>query len=155
MRRVRDRRQVRDDERLAVARQARLEQEGELRVAVRHVRRPLRQRHEHVRQRRQRLVDGLGLLEPLARRVRLAEPLGAREVHQVQRAVERLGLAARRPRPRDAQREDCVAAGVALSESGRRRPRKRCATEQAGRRSMGKRHGLPRLLDPVSNGLVK
>ena len=113
VRRVRRRRQVGDHERLAVARQAGLQQEGELGVAVRHVRRALGQRDKDVGQRRQRLVDGLRLLEPLPRRVRLGQPLRTGQVHQVQRAVEGLSLAARRARPGDAQREDGVAARAA------------------------------------------
>lgn len=73
-------------QRLAVPAERVLQQVGEPRVPEGHVGVAAAQRVDDVAQRRQRLVDALGLAEAAALRPRLGDPLRARQVHQVQLA---------------------------------------------------------------------
>ena len=75
-------------ERLALLGEAVFEDHGELAVAEVHVRTVVPDVDEHVAQRAQRPVDELRLLQRLALRVRLVQPLAARQVHQVQPPVD-------------------------------------------------------------------
>lgn len=72
-----------------------LQQPGQLGVAVWHVR-PLAvcQGADHVAQRRQRQVDFGGLLEPLPGRARLALPLAAGQIDQIELAHAHVALIA-------------------------------------------------------------
>lgn len=71
-------------QRLAVPAERVLQEIGEPGVPEGHVGVSAAQRVDHVAQRRQRLVDALGLAEAAALRPRLGDPLRARQVHQVQ-----------------------------------------------------------------------
>ena len=74
VRRSRRRRERHEHQRLAASAQARLQKVRQLGVAEGDVRRPRANGGEDVGQRRQRLVDGLRLLEPIPRRVRPVPP---------------------------------------------------------------------------------
>ena len=81
-------------ERLALFGETILQNHRELAVAEVHMRTVVPDVDEHVAQRAQRPVDELGLLQRLALRVRLVQPLAARQIHQIQPPIDHAVLGA-------------------------------------------------------------